>query len=166
MSTKLQEQNIQQSCDRILNNVRCSNLNFSLNETPFSIYITIRKSLTKVHHVANPQVLFDASQAALGYNLTRTTVVENDALKKEVKELKKNLEDSEDVVKCFETKIGAAEAQLYKHFKEVQQWKDTVIKKDDEIESLKSVIKRNNSEKSKTTLDLNSLKKSLKIKEK
>ena len=40
--------NIQRSCEFIINNVRMSGLNFSLQETPFSVYFTIRKSLSKV----------------------------------------------------------------------------------------------------------------------
>ena len=37
----------QESCNIILQNLRSSNLNFSAQETPFSIFVTIRKSFTK-----------------------------------------------------------------------------------------------------------------------
>ena len=38
---------IQETCGRILQTVRTSNLNYSCQETPFSIYLNIRKSLSK-----------------------------------------------------------------------------------------------------------------------
>jgi exonuclease VII small subunit len=40
-------QNVKNSCDNVLTSVRDSSLNFSLQETPFSIYITIRKSFLR-----------------------------------------------------------------------------------------------------------------------
>ena len=42
---------IEKSCNSIIQNIRSSPLNFSLQETPFSIYITVRKSVvkTKIH---------------------------------------------------------------------------------------------------------------------
>ena len=51
--------NIQKSCSEILNSVRNSNLNFSCQETPFSIYLTVRKSWNRKvcetgHHVSEP----------------------------------------------------------------------------------------------------------------
>ena len=38
---------VKNSCDLIVNSVRDSFLNFSLQETPFSIYLTIRKSFAR-----------------------------------------------------------------------------------------------------------------------
>ena len=35
------------SCDKILKEVRASNLHFLVQESPFSIYLTIRKKFTK-----------------------------------------------------------------------------------------------------------------------
>jgi hypothetical protein len=39
--------NIKNSCDHIVNSVRDSLLNYSIQETPFFIYLTIRKSFSK-----------------------------------------------------------------------------------------------------------------------
>ena len=36
-----------QSCDKLLNLIRESNLNFLIQETPFSAFITVRKSLCR-----------------------------------------------------------------------------------------------------------------------
>ena len=38
---------IENYCENILSSVRSSNLNYSCQETPFSIYLTIRKSWSK-----------------------------------------------------------------------------------------------------------------------
>ena len=45
------------SCDSVLNSVRTSGLNYSCQETPYSLYLTLRKSFTQprhVHHVPQP----------------------------------------------------------------------------------------------------------------
>ena len=38
---------VQNSCDFIINSVRNSSLNFSSQETPYSLYLTIRKSFAE-----------------------------------------------------------------------------------------------------------------------
>ena len=50
MSTEITS--VLRSCQEVINCVSDSNLNFSMNITPYSIYITLRKSFskTKVHH--------------------------------------------------------------------------------------------------------------------
>ena len=47
MLTNYPSSNVQSSCDFILKEVRSSSLNYSVQETPFSLYLTIRKSLVK-----------------------------------------------------------------------------------------------------------------------
>ena len=44
MATHQFEPNVKHSCDLVMNGVRESCLNFSMQETPFSIYLSIRKS--------------------------------------------------------------------------------------------------------------------------
>jgi hypothetical protein len=39
---------IQEACNSIISGVRHSSLNYAINETPFSIYITVRKSGSKI----------------------------------------------------------------------------------------------------------------------
>ena len=39
---------IQESCAKIMKTIICSSLNFTCQETPYSIYVTIRKSWSKV----------------------------------------------------------------------------------------------------------------------
>ena len=47
MAKKSSTVNVQTSCDVVLSSVRESSLNFSVQETPFSLYITVRKSFSK-----------------------------------------------------------------------------------------------------------------------
>ena len=44
---------VQNSCDVILNSVRASFLNYSCSETPYSLYLTIRKSWVKTSSVSD-----------------------------------------------------------------------------------------------------------------
>ena len=45
------QENLKMSCDSVIDSVRASSLNFSCQETPFSFYITLRKSFRKASHV-------------------------------------------------------------------------------------------------------------------
>ena len=48
-----QEVQIQNSCATILNIVRQSGLNFTIQETPYSFYVTVRKTAQKSSHFSN-----------------------------------------------------------------------------------------------------------------
>ena len=47
MSANFYESSLQKSCDHVLNSVRESCLNFSLQETPYSLYLSVRKSFAR-----------------------------------------------------------------------------------------------------------------------
>ena len=49
----LTHQYLQESCNTILNTIRSSSLNYAVQETPFSIYVTIRKSEVKFRDARN-----------------------------------------------------------------------------------------------------------------
>ena len=71
-----------------------------------------------------------------------------------------------EVTKDLEAKTDTIEAELYKHYKEVQEWRRRLNQKDDEIAVLKKVVKDNNAEALKMMNDQNHLKKVIKTKEK
>ena len=54
MFTMAANSSIQKSCDLVLASVRSSSLNYSSQETPFSIYLTIRKSFSKATFNQSP----------------------------------------------------------------------------------------------------------------
>ena len=133
------------SCDKILNSVRSTNLNFSCQETPFSLYLTIRKSLVKFNNPHKPPAQANVVDND-GASDNLAIVEENIALKNNLKRLENELEISRNISKTLESKVEAAEATLFKHYKEIQQCKDTIGKRDDENKALKNVIKNNNSD--------------------
>ena len=98
MSTNYSMENmIQNSCNSIINtnSIRLSDLNYSFQETPFSIYLTIRKSIVRSKvaslDLSTSQQVFDKSEsegsllksrcqyleeanATLKYNYEQTTI--------------------------------------------------------------------------------------------
>ena len=74
---------VQQSCESVLTNLRSSSLNYSVLETPFSLYLTVRKSLQK-SYVATPKNVVEAlEEAKVSKQNERVTFLEkaNDELK-------------------------------------------------------------------------------------
>ena len=76
--------NIQESCDQIIHSVRTANLNFAYQETPFSIYITVRKTVTKLQQ---GQQSLPSNRTAAADDLTKALEEENTALKTKLKDL-------------------------------------------------------------------------------
>ena len=151
--------NIQKSYTKILNSVRSSNLNYSCQETPFSIYLTVRKSLV------NKCMSIESGHQASEENL-EITLSENILLKAELAEAKAELNISKNITSELEKKIAAAESEVCKVFRESNHWKEALTKKDDEITALKTSIKNSIGEKQQLSVDLQNQKKSLKLKDK
>ena len=87
-------------CEKLLNNVKASNLNYLLNETPYSAFITIRKRFTKDYHdLPNVTLAQNDGKSVEEYqkenNLLKVKCksieTEMDSFKKQNSELKKNL---------------------------------------------------------------------------
>ena len=53
---------VMKSCDSVISSVRASSLNFSIQETPYSLFLTIRKFFVKSTQVFSP------SQSLIGEN--------------------------------------------------------------------------------------------------
>ena len=141
--------NIKNSCAQILKSVRNCNLNYACQETPFSIYLTIRKSWNKQHqtHASGPPVSEPLHDIA-------KVVSENLSLKYELSEVQSQLETAKDITSEIETKVEAAEAEVYKVHKNTMKWKEALAVKDDEIKLLKITIKNNNSENLRNNTEL------------
>ena len=90
--------NIQKSCSEILNSVRNSKLNFSCQETPFSIYLTVRKSWNRKVCETGHQVNEPNSDLVLSENLSQ---------KAELDDVKAQLKISKDNTK----ELAAAESE-------------------------------------------------------
>ena len=149
------------SLNQIINCVRSSNLNFAYQETPFSLYLTIRKT-----NVKNQQANSSQSTPVKSQNDVEALEKENLVLKNTIHELEDKLNTSEDNTKVLEEKVAGAEAEVLKVFDQTKKGKETLAKKDDEIKCLKNVIKSNNSTIAKLETNKNELNKTLKQKEK
>ena len=120
---------IQDSCARLLTTLRKCNLNYSCQETPYSIYLTVRKSWSKHQQIYETVELFEP-------------VLQSLKAKEEILLLKTELDDvtaqheaCRDILAAHK---DAAAAEVITHHKEM---KKLVDKKDDEIKSLKASIK-------------------------
>ena len=127
------------SLDRIIKSVRSSNLNFAYQETPFSLYLTIRKTVVKNNQSSSLQ----SSQENCQHDV-EALERENLSLKKSVCELEDKLSASKETTKILEEKVAVSEAETLKVFNQTKLGKDSLAKKDDEIRCLKNVIKNNN----------------------
>ena len=134
--------------DRIINCVRSSNLNFACQETPYSLYITIRKSKVK-------NDIQQSLRPVVGNYEVESLVIEN--LREKLRNLEGKLHASEDTNKMLEEKLASAEGRALKACKEN-------LKKDDEMKNLRNVIKNNNNDISKLECEKKKFKKEMKRK--
>ena len=140
------------SCEILLNNLRKSNLTFVLQETPYSLYLTIRKKFIKKF-----------AEPSLTENRKTEASNENETLKAELVQAKLTCKKLKETNKVLENKIKSTEVELVT-IREKQ--KKALDVKQDEIKVLKDVIKNSNTEKSSIRDELSQSKKVVKKKEK
>ena len=150
--------------DQIISSARSSNLNFSYQDTPYSIYLTIRKTQIKNNIQASSFQINESPEIVLRDK--EAFEKENKLLKNTIDELKENLDSSHDSTKILEEKVATAEAEAKKFFEEMKKWKEAATKKDDEIKCMKNVINNNNAAILKVENEKTELKKNIKSKEK
>ena len=117
--------------DNIISSVRSSNLNYSYQETPFSLYITIRKTKVKRVHASGDH---QSGQQDFKHNVE----LENLSLKSCIRDLEEKIDAYENNLKKLEGKVTSSEAEALHVYEEIKKEKDKVDKKDDELESLKN----------------------------
>ena len=133
-------QNVKNSCDKVLTSVRDSSLNFSLQETPFSIYITIRKSFLRCRSDSldkNPSNYKEEQTSGKSQELEDLIT----KLKSEEKinlALKNNYEEAiEDSAKCYQ-RIEDLETQVERLRDSLDKARVTAIDKEGEIQKLRT----------------------------
>ena len=127
---------IQENCGRILQTVRTCNLNFSCQETPYSIYLTIRKSWSKhqqVHEAVHQASQHDRQNQLEATNSEVVSLSELAAVKAKLKASEEKYESSK----------SKAAAEVINHHEKLKKVLDN---KEDEIKLLKTSIKNNVSE--------------------
>ena len=80
---------VKTSCDFIINSVRDSSLNFSIQKTPYSLYLTIRKTFNKTF--LSPEQSLLQSLPSFGGDQNR--LKEIDTLKQKVKKEQESNEE-------------------------------------------------------------------------
>ena len=179
---------IENSCNQILQSIKSSSLNYSAQVTPFSIYVTIRKSLVKKlinSPVDQAQTLFENQSEVCSETealRSQCKVLETsnnsikDALEQEVKDneyksniietLEKCLEDARtelnDIVEAKSEVSNEHEAMI----KENKKLAGELMKKGNAIDNLKSANEKLKNEQENSECNAKSTAKLVKIKDK
>ena len=134
-------QQVQRSCDLITNSLRKSSLNFSLQETPFYIYITVRKSFSKQRFPIDSD--FPEDKAS---NDLRKLRDQSDLDRATIEKYVAQNESDRDTIEILESKVEKGESELYNS---IANDKISIQKNHVEIDVLKGVLKNKNAEYSK-----------------
>ena len=115
--SEIPSSDVKMACDPILNNLRMSGLNFLIQETPFSLYVTIRKSKIRSPQVPLPSSAKQDLDSNIAQLKSRINFLEdaNDRLKHdfqgavdELEEKTKKVTGLEDDKKNLERQLGEA----------------------------------------------------------
>ena len=141
MVTNSQVFSVENCCDFVLNSVRNSYLNYSVQETPYSVYLTIRKSF------ANNKISPGTGQT-LPLNNNQKSVVENrNILKKEIENLKIRLKASEDSNLILKQNYEDTLSDCEESYKKIKRLEDKAEQekmiKDDMIEDALKLKEKN-----------------------
>ena len=160
------------TCDLLLKQLKSSNLNFLLQETPFSAYLTIRKSFIKNLKTNNLFQTSNDSEEILKRKVAALEA-ENSRLKSNILEHKTEMKDSEHIVIKLEEKVKNAEIQINKNIQESKKnekqfckLEELLVEKEKEILKLKTISMNLNTDVVQTKRNLQNVSKSLKVSEK
>ena len=117
--------NVKSSCNFVINSVRDSLLNYSIQETPFSLYLTIRKTFSQSSPTSTQSFC--------------PNVVINDREIKEVKILKNKLKNLEDSNSILNGDLEEATNDLEISFKRIKELEDIVEENANKAERLEKV---------------------------
>ena len=100
------QENLKRSCDSVIDSVRTSSLNFSCQETPFSFYITLRKSFRKASH-GQQLPRFPPQQAHQAEQLAQANYLRNayNRIKYDLEDALMENESKNEVIASLETKL-------------------------------------------------------------
>ena len=145
---------IHETCENILTNIRGCELNYYCQETPYSIYLTIRKSWSR-HH--NPVKHLTEQKQSLEIGSLGTDC-EN--MRAELESLKATKSET---INSLNDELKTLTEEKKRTQRETEE---IILKKDDEINALKNSSRAQTLDTEKLVTELNSLKKLLKGKDK
>ena len=153
----------QKSCNTILENVRSSKLNFSIQETPYSLFLTIRKSFTKNFLNHQPEPHLDSRTKVLDIKKISDLEAELDILKTENRNLKLKNEHLEKgnvaLANNYEEEVSECEAikeELVDTTAQLENWKTNCKNME---ANLKNIEKKSKQLEEKHTKTCNEVKK-------
>ena len=166
MVAKTQLVSPQKLSDGILQCVRSSNLHFTIQETPFSLYITVRKKLFREVIEAPTETEELKRELTIIKEKFKNIEQENREFKHLIDKKENELKHCENVVQDLTQKLEKAKAEI----KEVKARNNDTIKKHDVLVNTNKKVHedlvRSKSESENLKLDLRETKKALKTKEK
>ena len=156
-------------CDRIIDQLKLSNLNFLLQESPYSAYITIKKTFVNRRNVSTVSSVGGGEIVGLGNG----NVNEREKLKKSLDEKLEELSDKDNLIHDFDLKLQKYKAELELKLSENRKLvkskaviENNLDEKNGKINLLENVIKNLNVELQKVKSNLNASDKEIKIKDK
>ena len=144
-------------CHQLLYQLRLSNLNFVISETPYSAQILLRKRFLKdVEGPACPNLTNQFSNSKNLEDENKVIKEEKNDLVDKVRELESSRKTATETLHLLEEKIAKAEAAALKCYQE----------KNHEVATFKTVVKNHNDELARLKADLSQANRSLKEKDK
>ena len=109
--------NANQACDLLIWNVKTSNLNFVLEESPFSVNISLKKSFIKMKNgdPSPPGFLYNNSNGVVDssyLNANGNIAKENEALKDHLKVLETDKEALEEAINNLGIKLEKSKVEI------------------------------------------------------
>ena len=150
-------------CSKVLSEIRSSNLHYLVQESPFSLYITVRKKFSKTSP-KNTQTLTSLSISSENLEpKVNTLETQNRKLKSELEKKDIEVAEAKNVLTLLQEKLEKAEADFYKQSNKFKEAKEETSS---EIKLLKESITKSNEEIKNHKKSLCDVNKIIKIKEK
>ena len=141
------------TCSKLLDGIKSSQLDFLLQETPYSVFLTIRKKYIKNFKPASKDELFENE------SVIEDLKQENENLRNVAKEITIENEANKNKVTVLEKRLEQAEEDMLKHLENEKNQKSKLT---DEIDVLKKIKKKDNDSIVRLTTDLSKSKSELK----
>ena len=153
------------TCETLVQQIKCSRLNFILSETAYGVNISIKKRFLREFPAGTtvgtvkPHNLFNCDKCP-------GLIEENKKLQANLNEMKSDKENMLEVIKVLESKVDKAEKDAFKDMKEAQVAKDDRKKVLGDLDVLKDVINNHNKDICKNKNDLSQGYKTIKTRDK
>ena len=169
MSVVQEKNSLEESCEQILKSLRSSYLNFIIQESPYSLYITVRKKFLKDSPSILPHKSIEKSKdEKILYleALVKSISEENVDLQVELKNEKIQTVNLEKNVEDLENEVETIKSEIEKFEKNTVKLNKSIIENEKKIETLKVASKESNHDLQIAKKDLNSKVKTMKSLEK